>query len=141
MTRVQVIERDGKPSFYVVPAEIWARVRELIEDAEDAADFERAKAEDDGFAIPLAVVKATALDGTHPLRAWREHRGLTVQALADAAGLSRAYLSQIEGGHRKGTAAALRKLARALDVPTDALIVEDAAPTAAARQRGRKGER
>jgi hypothetical protein len=33
------------------------------------------------------------------MRAWREHRGMTLQVLADAAGLSRAYVSQIEGGH------------------------------------------
>ena len=55
MTQVQVIEKDGKPSFYVVPAEIWARVRELIEDAEDLADLERFDREDDGIRYPGAI--------------------------------------------------------------------------------------
>jgi transcriptional regulator with XRE-family HTH domain len=55
------------------------------------------------------------------LRAWREQRGLTLQTLAAAAGLSKPYVSQIEGGKRAGTAATLKKLARALGVPMGAL--------------------
>ena len=27
---VQVIEQDGKPAFYVVPAALWERMREAI---------------------------------------------------------------------------------------------------------------
>ena len=61
------------------------------------------------------------LDGSHSVRAWREHRGLTLQALADAAGISKAYVSQIEGGKRAGTAATVKKLAKVLRVPLDAL--------------------
>ena len=120
MSEVQVIEKDGKPVFYVVPAALWAKVREAVEDAEDAAAYAEAVANDDGFAFPADVVHAE-LEGTHPVRAWREHRGLTLQALADAAGVSKPYVSQIEGGKRAGTAATIKKLARALGVPMDAL--------------------
>lgn len=120
MRRVQIIEHDGKPAFAVVPIDLWERVRERIEDAEAVAAYDRAIASDDGFTIPAAVLRAE-LDGAHPLRAWREHRGLTLQALADAAGVSKPYLSQIEGGKRAGTAATLRKLAKVLHVPMDVL--------------------
>lgn len=120
MTRVQVIEKDGKPAYYVVPAELWASVREAIEDAEDAAAYAEAKARDDGVRFPAAVAYAIA-DGTRAVRAWREHRGLTLQALADATGLSKPYVSQIESGKRTGTAATLKKLALALGVPLGAL--------------------
>jgi DNA-binding XRE family transcriptional regulator len=71
--------------------------------------------------IPHAVAVAELQGSTRP-RAWREHKGLTLQALADAAGLSKAYVSQIEGGKRIGTAATLKKLAAALNVPVDALM-------------------
>ena len=117
----QVIEQDGKPAFYVVPAALWERMREAAEDAEDIADLERFEREDDGVRYPAAVAMAMA-DGARPLRAWREHRGMTLQALADAAGLSRAYISQIEGGKRIGSAATLAKLAQALGVSVVALI-------------------
>lgn len=121
MTRVQVIERDGKPDFYVVPADIWDRVKAMVEDAEDAAAYADAVAGDDGVRYPAAVAHAMA-DGVHPLKAWREHKGLTLQALADAAVLSKPYVSQIECGKRAGTAATLRKLATALGVPVEALL-------------------
>lgn len=120
MSRIQIIEKDGKPAFAVVPIDLWERMREVAEEAEDIADLERFDREDDGFRIPLAVVEAE-LAGAHPVRAWREHRGLTLQTLADTAGVSKPYVSQIESGKRTGTAATLKKLARALGVPLDAL--------------------
>jgi DNA-binding XRE family transcriptional regulator len=120
-SRVQVIEQDGKPAFYVVPADLWERMREAAEDAEDIADLERFEREDDGVRYPAAVAMAMA-DGASPLRAWREHKAMTLQVLADAAGLSRAYVSQIEGGKRTGSAATLAKLAQALGVSVVALI-------------------
>ena len=121
MSRVQVIETDGKPAFYVVPADIWLRVREMVQDAEDAASYTEAVAQDDGFRVPLSVVEAK-LGGASPLRAWREHRELSLQALAGAAGVSKPYVSQIESGKRTGTAATLKKLATALNVPADVLM-------------------
>ena len=121
MSRIQVIETDGKPAFYVVSADIWLRVREMVLDAEDAAAYTEAVAQDDGFRVPLSVVEAK-LGGASPLRAWREHRGLSLQALADAASVSKPYVSQIESGKRTGTAATLKKLANALNVPSVLLI-------------------
>ena len=120
MKRVQIIEHNGKPAFAVVPIDLWERVCESLDDAHAVAAYDRAVAQDDGFTIPAAVMRAE-LDGSHSVRAWREHRGLTLQALADAAGISKAYVSQIEGGKRAGTAATLKKLAKVLLVPLDAL--------------------
>ena len=120
MSTVQVIEKNGKPEYYIVPAALWNRVRAAVEDADDAAAFDRAVERDDGTRILSEVAFAIA-DGAHPVRAWREHRGLNQEALAVAAGLSKSFLSQIEGGKRVGTAATLRKLAAALDVPLAAL--------------------
>jgi DNA-binding XRE family transcriptional regulator len=120
-SHVQVIEQDGRPAFYVVPAALWERMREAAEDAQDIADLERFEREDDGVRYPAAVAMAMA-DGASPLRAWREHRGMTLQVLAGAAGLSRAYVSQIEGGKRTGSAATLAKLAQALGVSVAGLI-------------------
>ncbi len=121
MNRVQVIEVDNKPVAYVVPADLWNRVKAKLEDAEDAADYERAVAADDGVRFPSAVAYAIA-DGAHPVKAWREHKGLTLQALADAAGLSKPFLSQIEGSKRTGSAATLKKLSSVLGVPVGALL-------------------
>ena len=122
MSKVQVIEKDGVPVFYVVPADLWERLREAAEDAEDLADLERFEREDDGVRFPAPVALAMA-DGAHPVQAWRKHKGLTAQALADAAGVSKPYVSQIEGGKRKGTTKTLKALAGALGVPVGALVL------------------
>lgn len=60
MSRVQVIEKDERAEFYVVPADLWERVRAAIEDAEDVADIERFDRDDDGVRFPAAVADAIA---------------------------------------------------------------------------------
>jgi len=121
MTRIQILEKDGRPAFAVVPIEIWERVRELLENAEDVAAFDTAVAADDAFRIPLDVVKAEFEQNMHAVRAWREHRHFSQNRLAQDAGISKAYLSQIESGKRNGSRATLRKLADALAVPVSVL--------------------
>lgn len=100
--------------YAIVPAALLERL------APDLARQPQRQA-DAASPLPPAVVRGL-LGGAHPLRAWRRHRGLTLQALADAAGVSKPYVSQIEGGKRTGTAATLQKLAAALGVPVDALV-------------------
>ncbi len=120
MIEIQFIERDGKREYAVVPIEVFERLMSAAEDLDDIALYETAKTADDGARIPAEVLYAT-LDGAHPIKAWRNYRSLTLQALADRAGISKAFLSQIENGKRTGTIAVLSALARALDVPVDLL--------------------
>jgi DNA-binding XRE family transcriptional regulator len=87
---------------------------------EDVALLDAAKADDDGFRVPAAVANAI-LDGAHPVKAWREHRGLTQGTLAAEAGISKAYLCQIETGRREGAVKTLRAIATALNVTVDDL--------------------
>ena len=77
--------------------------------------FDAARAADDGFRIPAAVANAM-LDGKQPVKAWREHRGLTQEALAASAGISKACLCQIETQKRVGALKTLRAIADALAV-------------------------
>lgn len=56
------------------------------------------------------------------VRKWRKVRGLTMASLADAVGISEAYLSQIETGKRQGTVSTFQKIARALDIDLSRLI-------------------
>ena len=67
MEKVQVIKKNGKPEYYVVPVALWEKVRAAVEDAEDAAAFDSAVAIDDGTRIPSEVVFAMAA-GEHPVR-------------------------------------------------------------------------
>jgi DNA-binding XRE family transcriptional regulator len=112
----------------------WERLRALAEDLDDIAAVRAAEAEDAAFAaalppekvarettFPLAIVKAE-LDGSHPVKAWRDHRGLTQQALAERSGVVRELIAQIEGRRKQGSVETMDRLARALGVPIDSLV-------------------
>jgi len=71
--------------------------------------------------IPDDMVKRM-VEGESPIRVWREHRGLSAAALAEMAGITQPFLSQIEGGKREGTVSTLRKIADALRVTIDDLV-------------------
>lgn len=120
---VQTINRDGKPEYVVLP---WADYQALLEAAEDAIDgalldaFRKKLASGEDETVPVAVVDAL-LAGTHPVKVWREYRGLTQDVLAARAGISKAYLCQIETGKREGAIKTLRALAATLGVTVDDL--------------------
>lgn len=120
---IQTIHRDGKPEYVVLP---WADYQALLEAAEDAIDgglldaFRNKLAAGEDETVPAAVVDAL-LAGVSPVKVWREYRGLTQDALAAQAGISKAYLCQIETGRREGAIKTLRALAAALGVAVDDL--------------------
>lgn len=73
--------------------------------------------------LPKHVVDRLA-KRENPTRVMREWRDMTQLYLSFKTGLSQGYLSDVETGRRKGTAAALRRIADALNVPLD-LLVQD----------------
>ncbi len=120
MAGIQFIERNGKREFAVIPIELYERLSAVLEDVDDAALADAARAADDGFRIPAAVVNAL-LEGEQPVKVWREQRGLTQDALAAKAGISKAYLCKIETRKRVGALKTLRAIADALAVSVNEL--------------------
>jgi DNA-binding XRE family transcriptional regulator len=115
---IQIIERDGKPEWAILPYEEYLKLVEQAELLEDIRDFDEISAaieRGDEELIPAEVVNAI-LDGRNPIKVWREYRGLTQQQLADIVRISKPYLSQIEAGKRTGTTDVLSAIAKALDV-------------------------
>ncbi len=124
---IQLIERDGKPEWAVLPYEEYLALLEQAEMLEDIRDYDAAKAalengEDE--LIPSEVVYAI-MDGENPIKVWREYRGLTQQQLAEKVKISKPYLSQIETGKRIGTTEILSAIAKALDVSLDEVVTTE----------------
>jgi len=119
----QTIEApDGKGKLVLLPAEDYEALKRAAEDLEDlrAAHAALDAAAEGGASIPAEVAHRIA-EGQSPLRVWREYRDLKAVALARAAGLSAAYVSEIETGKKDGSFRAIAALARVLGVSLDDL--------------------
>lgn len=95
---VQVIARDGKPEYAVLP---WEQYMQLLKDA--GRDQQ-------------SSVKEQPLASLRELKALREQAGLALEDVAREAGISAHYLQMIESGEREVSDVLKRTLARALKV-------------------------
>jgi DNA-binding Xre family transcriptional regulator len=127
MPKSQIIISPSGERMIVLPESDYAALIERLEDAEDVAlaatVLERIKRGEEEL-VPARVVERLVA-GENPVTVWREHRGMTITALAEKAGLSQSYLSQIESGKREGKVTKLARLARALSVDLDDLVTID----------------
>ncbi len=121
---IQVIEKNGKPEWAVIPYDEYIKIQELFEDIEDKKDieeyFELLKSGEEQI-IPSEVTFAV-LQGVNPIRAWREYKQIKVKELANRAGITPSYLSQIETGKRNPTIDTLKAIAEALAIDVEMLI-------------------
>jgi len=102
-TEIQTIkDPDGNPAFVVIPY----------------AEFMRRFAGAEGL-IPHEVVSAT-VDGASPMKAWREHLGLTQAEVASRMGVSQAAYAQTEAAARPRKTTVAR-VARALRLTVEQL--------------------
>lgn len=121
---VQIIEKNGKPEWAVIPFSEYQKLQEALEDAEDIKDIEesfKAIKEGNAMTVPGEVTFAI-LDGINPVRAWREHKQIKMSELAKKVGISSAYLSQIENGKRNPTIDTLKAIAKELSIDIELLI-------------------
>jgi DNA-binding XRE family transcriptional regulator len=132
--KVQVIHTPSGEEMVVMSRADYDHLREAAEDAVDAAQAAellahvRAGAEE---TVPAGVVQRL-MTGEHPVKVWREHRGLTQEQLAAAVPMSRMDLSQVERGERRGSLKLLQRMAAVLTVDLDDLsVVADGAVDAA----------
>jgi DNA-binding XRE family transcriptional regulator len=124
MTKPQIIETPQGERMAVLPIAEYERLREAAEMPEDIAALDevmrKVAAGEEEF-IPEEYADRL-IDGENPVRVWREYRGLKARELAEAAGISPPYLSQIENGEREGSFETMRKIADVLKVTIDDLV-------------------
>ena len=120
----QIIENNGVPEYAVVPIADYRTLIEKAEMLDDVAAFDKAEAtlatcEDE--LVPSSIVDSL-LANVNAVKVWREYRGMSQATLAEAAGLSQAYIAQIETGKREGRVDAFRAIANVLKVNIDDLV-------------------
>ena len=115
MGKVQRLEIDGKA--YVLLSE--EDYEDLMDSLEAQAIMARIAAGEETW--PLDVVEAKAR-GENAVRIYRTYRGLSVSELAEAAGISQPYLSEIEKGKKTGSVDVLKRIAAALRVDLEDIV-------------------
>jgi DNA-binding XRE family transcriptional regulator len=120
MNAPQIIKTPAGEELVVLPkADYEALVHaadEAMEDAADIAIYDARKA-DPVAAAPLpADISMAILRGESRLRAVRKWRGLTQSELANRAGLTQGFLSDLESHRRTASADTAERLAGALEV-------------------------
>ena len=116
MTIQKTVSPDGEPLVTMTAEEY----QDLI-DARDAVAAMRAVAEGSMETLSGTEVDAYLVAKT-PLAFWRRRRKVTQRALAEAIGVSQAYIAQAENGVRQGSPAMLRDIARVLRVRMEELV-------------------
>lgn len=127
MGAVTRFETPSGDEMVVLPRQDYDALVEAAEMLSDVAAYDRFKeklAAGEEELIPAEFVYRM-LDGENPVRVWREFRALSAKDLAAAAGISAAYLSEIESGKKEGSLSALRKIAKALKVDLEDIIPVD----------------
>jgi Predicted transcriptional regulator len=116
----QIIEKNGKPEWAIIPYAEYQKLLETLETLDDVRAFDEAMNSQEEL-LPAKMVRRI-VEGGNPIRIWREHRDMSQAELARAAGITPPYLSQLESGARKGSTRALRSLARALQTDIDDIV-------------------
>lgn len=117
---MQKIVTPGGETLVVLPLADY----EALLDAADIAAADKVRADISAGRdemIPGDIANRL-LDGEHPIRAWREHRGLSARELGAKTGISAAYLSELETGKKSGGIATLARIAAALSLTIDDLL-------------------
>ena len=100
-----------------------AKAAEADEDIASARLVARARKE---IAAGAPLISKKIVDrianGENPLRVLREWRDMTQLELSFKADIGQGYISVLESGRRKGTTAALKRIAGTINVPLDLLV-------------------
>lgn len=121
----QIIKKNGKAEFAVVPIDDYNLLLEKAEELDDVTAFDKAMHElvvGQDELVPAEVARRLVSGKESPLKVWREFRGMTQEQLAAQAGISQGQVALIEGGKREGTVSVLKGLASALNVDLDDLV-------------------
>lgn len=105
----QVIKQDNKPTFAVIP---WDVYQELVKNyVPDESDIW----------FPQEVVEANVVRGCSLIKSWREYLGLTQAEVAGRAGISQPAYAKLEKPDANPRTSTLRRLAKALEISLEHL--------------------
>lgn len=103
----QIIEKNGKPLFVLVPYEEYLQLGE----------------QNNALTVPQIVVEKHVLQNMSLIRAWREYLGLSQQTIAKRMGISHSAYSQMEHTEANPRRKTINKIATALNILPEQLLI------------------
>ncbi|KJE37063.1 hypothetical protein UF64_01645 [Thalassospira sp. HJ] len=116
----QIIYKDDKPEFAVVPWDEYVKLFKPTEDDLDRIAYDQAVVHDDGVRFPAAVIKRLS-DGENPVRVYREYYDLTQEELGAKVGVTGTYIGAVERDARPLSKKLAVKIASVFKVDADDL--------------------
>lgn len=110
----------GGEKLAILPASEFEDMRDALLHQAAMADYQAGRAE----ALTLDEVDALLAAPT-PLAFWRSKRGLTQAALAKAARTTQPHVADLESGKHGGSLEIMARLAKALGISVDSLVVSE----------------
>ena len=114
------ITTPGGEKLAILPASEYEDLRDALAHATAMADYRAGR---EG-ALPLEEVDALLAAPT-PLAFWRAKRGMTQTALAKAADTTQPHIADLESGKHGGSLEIMARIAKALSIKVDDLVVDD----------------
>ena len=111
--------------FAILPFDVWEKIQETLEDLQDIADAKEIEARiqrGEREYFPAELVEAIMLNGKNKIQAFREYRGMTQEALAEAIGKSVILVRKLESGATKGSIDTIKAVSEVLKVDINNLI-------------------
>lgn len=110
-----------------IPKAEYLRLKSIEEDMSDlrSANEVLDRIEAGSEELISSEVVARLLNGEPPLAVWRNYRHLSQTDLARQSDVNRIQIIDIEAGRKTGSVATLRKLATALGIDIEDLLVHD----------------
>lgn len=118
LQKIQFILANGQPEWAVIPIEDYTRLCEN----ELALKALLAQPPHPSTLILPPPLQDRLSKGESPIRIWREYKHISQQVLAQGAGISVPYLSQLEHQLRSGSKRVLKSIAKALGVDLNAIV-------------------
>jgi DNA-binding XRE family transcriptional regulator len=123
MVKPDIITTPSGDRLAILPLAEYERLVDAAEMTADVAayeEFHRRLSSGTEELIPAAFADRI-IDGESKIKVRREFRNLSARELAEKAGISAAFLSQIESGARDGSFDTIKKIAAALGITVDEL--------------------
>ncbi|WP_077730152.1 helix-turn-helix transcriptional regulator [Methylocaldum sp. 14B] len=119
---VQIIEKDGA-KWAMIPYDDYLSLVELAELAADmASDVKTEERLVPGEEQLPDDLKARLLAGENAIRIWREFRGLTLEELAERAGITESFVALVDRGRPTCRIDKLKRIAEVLGVHLENIL-------------------